>query len=507
MLALLGESRYQIIAPLKFTAYENYIDIEYRNPPRANCDPVCDGFEELTFKIFMALDDCINPPAKCATFNYAKRACGVGEVWSRRPGAPHLKSATSIQLVNSLLELCCYGPDSEGCGLVVSMSLSEGVTTLISLFSRAEFTEGSINDFILFKELNNRTIITIPGITCEGDCVDVQSTRIMPVYTCPDCVPREYYDEGQCVSQPVETFPNFPDLQPGETDPVIEPNQRVYFFTQAIEWYSDVTNVNDCTGAVVPEPRYNIGVSGTWIPITSVEIGAQGQMPSTGSTSTSGTTRTTGSLNCIGVPSRTAYTDITSTTTRLVIGGVQFTNEMAFFMSKKSTAGSQFRAGVRVKEVRRYRFQMRDAAGNVISEWEGPSFPGDQIPGPDNQQCASGQCSYFINVNAVVNIGVTVGLLVRFKTPSGGTGSRTMPVRLGQGITIPIARLGPYCGNQATIGVENTLADVVAGGLSIVIDRLVDAAISAIIPVGGTIISQLVDVGISANTEIAQCNA
>jgi len=503
MLALLGESRYQIIAPLNFIAYENFISIEYRNPPRVNCDPVCDGFEELTFKIFMAIDDCIDPPRRCNSFIYPKRVCGVGEVWSRRPGAPHIKSATSIQLVGQLLELCCYGPDSAGCGLVVSMSLAEGVSTLVSLFGRAEFTEGSINDFVLFKELNNRTVVNIPAVVCEGDCVDVQSDKIMPVYTCPDCIPREYFDKGECVNNPppVEVFPNFPNLPPGVTEPEIVPGQTVRLqvrdvSSHTLQWNYTCAGtkfiINDYPGggtgwSLADVPPLTILPSGALSPSVSFQptyVQSSGSSPDSCDgvikTSTSAQTTWYATLSNGQIATRWAGRHLLQTG-----GPLRSTKQKLTYTSE---------------------FRLVDQDGNVLWVWQTPSGPstGDQPEAAPS--CPTGQCRYMINIMAALNIGITVNLLVKVKLPSGQYTNITTPVRLGQSFTTQIGSLGPFCGSDVNNIVTGLVANVAASAVNVVVNRAVDAAISALIPVGGTLLSQLVDVDFSTSITTLSCS-
>jgi len=375
---------------------------------------------------------------------------------------------------------------------------------LISLFSRAEFTEGSINDFVLFKELSNRTIITIPGITCEGDCVDVQSTKIMPVYTCPDCVPREYYDEGQCVSQPVEQFPNFPTLGPEDTDRSIQAGQQVYIFTQPIEWYRNITYRNQCTGVVTRERR-DYEVSSTWTQVGNYSVGTNGSMPSISARGQSGATTSTqtNGISCVGQPSRQSRRNVEYSNFYLSVGGSFTNNYMSSFDHVADTAGTQFNPGVEYRTVLRFRFQLRDADGNVLAEFEGPQAP-DATPGPDDTPCGAGKCSYFININATISIGLTVNLVAKW-TRNGTQMQAKIPVRLSQGLTIPLGQIGPYCGVQAEIAVVRTAATIAGNVASVVIDRAVDAAITALVPVGGTIISQLVDVGVNATPQVGAC--
>jgi len=485
MLALLGESRYQIIAPLRFTAYENFIDIEYRNPPRSDCGPVCDGFEELTFKIFMALDSCIDPPAKCATFNYQRRVCGVGEVWSRRPGAPHLKSATSIQLVGNLLELLCYGPDSQGCGLVVNMSLSEGVSTLTSLFGRAEFVEGDINDFVLVKELANRTVITIPGITCEGDCVDVQSTKIMPVYTCPDCVPREYFDKGECVNNPPPRDPvEFPNLGEDYEDPLLNPIiLSTYKNTAGYEW-----------NRRTPPPHFVQNY-----PATGFVLLVTGNVTVTQNPQTKAL-----NLSSSSEPfARPIFSTGSEVGTYLRVNGQRVdSNPASVRRENSSPPGTIF--------VSSGAYQLRMMDGTVVLDI--PATPMGDTPSPSDPNeggpCPlSGQCKYFIDVNAVVSVGITV-LSASITATLKATGQRvtlTREVRLNTSLSFRLTTLGPYCGVPAETSVVSAVATAVAGGLSVVIDRAVDTAITSLVPVGGVLLSQLVETSINTQIRFGQC--
>jgi len=111
-----------------------------------------------------------------------------------------------------------------------------------------------------------------------------------------------------------------------------------------------------------------------------------------------------------------------------------------------------------------------------------------------------------INIMAALNIGITVNLLVKVKLPSGQYTNITTPVRLGQSFTTQIGSLGPFCGSDVNNIVTGLVANVAASAVNVVVNRAVDAAISALIPVGGTLLSQLVDVNFSTSITTLSCS-
>lgn len=535
MLPLLGLSRYGIIPPATVEVSAGLLNIEWYQPrSEITCAPTpCDSYEPIRLEITATSlkdDPSIEvPPFKCRDFFWEFPWSISVLQYTKRPGGWSLVRHWALKLDLGSVTAWCENdhlPLPLGCAKTTeseAMTLSDAQENIRAVFVRSRsfedpLPETSMADRLLYLQTwwfmsftrQGRTIPVDPRIDAN-DCVLKESGVLTLDRFCTDLCNRKFF---YLTGWPGYVPPPPPPVPPGVLPPENIPKRmwwsRVFFHEANDEVsYPEVHWPNgdggwETTGKIRERIEVN-GItsydytrtkvhecSGTNVTVNQVEWG-RGQYVK----SRVEIQELSGNWIAVGWTIK-SYDKQNGNTAYQCPDHPCFPTPCIGFKHPGWTS-KKYWVKSREKWVLKYGDTLSDAIpiGNFSAG--PPAGPGESNPPPDEPPlCPQGQCYYTISAVATITVGFTVLGKIRYTRPSGTYYEieHSIPIEFSLSYPLPpVSLCGPDMPNYITDGA----ARLGSQGLSLVVDRAVDAAIIAAFPAGGVAVSQVVDTDIALN--------
>lgn len=506
MFQLFSLSRYIVIPSASIYVDDANVSVTWLQPPVEGCEPLsCDqNYEPIRVNVRLTRELQNIPPPRCTTYVWPVVFAGLATMWKGRNGKFVPGGGTSFQIVgDNLIEVSCFSPAFGDCppDVIHQLDLQTAAQSLATVWALARERVGNLSDFILTREAvllpPGRTFQIIPGIpTVSGQtCVEIPSSVVEPVFTCPTCGPEFYYPVGVAQGADTREFPNIPEGDDAVTIldfPVSASTRRV------VSQLSGISGQNACrqrTGNVFVNPNQPTN----WSQFQFVNFVRNDQRPSVRPVTFPPFERFTNTLNCTAGTGIFSYRTEYRSSTEVAIGSVEVAGpgyQVFTTVIYQPGLGSD----TITRNVAQTAIRLRnDLTGEIILELEGQpvdsNIPTMGVP----EQCGPGDTYAMIEVAVTLGARIAIRVPVRVRRPDGSTYDTTTEFVIPLSLTSPaIFTLGPECFNLAALAGVSAVGSILSGNIQGLLSIPGRDDITFPVPLLGLNIANIVTVGLQA---------
>lgn len=504
MFQLFSLSRYIVIPAASIYVDEANVSVTWLQPQTEGCEPPpCDGnYEPIRVDVRLTRELQNIPPPRCGTYVWPVVFSGTGIVWKGRNGKFVPGGSTSIHIVgDNLIEVSCFSPVEGECppDVIHQLDLQTAAQSLATVWAIARSRTGNLQDFVLTREAvlfpPGRTFQIIPGvpITSGQTCVEIPSSVVEPVFTCPSCGPEFYYPVGVAQGADTREFPNIPEGDSAVTilDFPLSASTRT-----TVNQLSGITGQNACrqrTGNVFVNPNQ----PSNWSQFRFVNVVTNNSRPRVEQVPVVPFERFTNTINCVAGTGRFNYETTYRTRTNISVGSVSTTGPGYLINTLVNYRTDQGNDTVQ-RNVTQTSLRLRnDATGDIILEIDGApvesNIPTMGVP----EECSSGSAKAIIEVAVTLGARVTIRVPVRVRRPDGSTYDTTTDFVIPLSLTSPaIYTLGPQCFDIAALGGISAVGSILGGNIQGLLSIPGRDDISFPVPLLGLNIANILTVGL-----------